>query len=430
MKKALIICYYWPPAGGPGVQRWLKFVSHLSSFDISPVVYVPENPNYPIVDKNLIEEIPPNITILKQPIKEPYKLASIFSKRKVQQISSGVIASKKPSFLEKLLLYVRGNYFIPDARVGWVAPSVDFLTHYLKTNDVDCIISSGPPHSLHLIGLKLHRLTNLPWIADFRDPWTTIHYHKSLQLTKASATQHKDLEALVLNTATHVLVTSPSTKKEFSSLTKKPITVITNGFEPKQTPIVPLDTKFSIAHIGSLLSKRNPRVLWEVLSELVKEDPIFSQDLEISLTGVVSDEVRKSIGSFGLTNHALINSYVPHKEAVMLQHKAQILLLLEVDSVATKAIIPGKLFEYLQARRPIIAIGPKGSDIQGIIDTTASGIFIAPHQKDFLKEQVLSYYSAYKKNELYIESKNLEAFTRKALTKKLAKVIVSVTESR
>lgn len=426
MKKALIICYYWPPAGGPGVQRWLKFVSHLKSFDIDPVVYVPQNPNYPIVDQDLVAQIPKEITVLKRPIKEPYKFAAIFSKKKTQQISSGIISNKKPSPLEKLLLYVRGNYFIPDARVGWVTPSVDFLKQYLKTNPVDCIISSGPPHSLHLIGLELHNELDLPWITDFRDPWTTIHYHKSLLFTKASAAKHKALESLVLNSANHILVTSPSTGKEFSLLTTKPITIITNGFEPTiiDTPI--LDTKFTIAHIGSLLTQRNPSVLWEVLSQVVKEDSIFAQDLEICLTGVVGDEVLSSIALAGLTNNTTINGYVSHKEAVVLQHKAQVLLLLEQDSEDTKAIIPGKLFEYLQAARPIIAIGPKGSDIEGIINTTASGVYVSAHQKDVLKKQILLYYNAYKKEALFIDSKNIELFSRKALTKKLAGVIKSV----
>ena len=429
MKKALIICYYWPPAGGPGVQRWLKFVSHLKSFDIAPVVYVPENPNYPIIDKDLVSQIPADVTILKHPIKEPYKFAAIFSKKKTQQISSGVISNKKPSFLEKLLLFIRGNYFIPDARVGWVNPSVVFLKHYLKTHPVDCIISSGPPHSLHLIGLELQKDLHLPWIADFRDPWTTIHYHKSLLLTKASAGKHKALESLVLNTANHILVTSPSTQKEFSLLTTKPITVITNGFEPLALTPQGLDAGFSIAHIGSLLTKRNPTVLWEVLSELVKEDPVFAQDLEISLTGVVSDEVLSSIALVGLTKNTTLKGYVPHKQAVMLQHKAQILLLLEQDSEDTKAIIPGKLFEYLQAHRPIIAIGPKGSDIEGIINTTESGVYIAVNQKEALKKQLLTYYRAYKKDALFIPSKNLELFTRKALTKKVADVINRLTTS-
>jgi glycosyltransferase involved in cell wall biosynthesis len=429
MKKALIICYYWPPAGGPGVQRWLKFVSYLKEFGIEPIVYVPKNPSYPLLDENLVSEIPKNITILKHPIKEPYKIAALFSKKKTRQISSGIISKEKPTLIEKLLLFVRGNLFIPDARVGWVAPSVTFLKEYLSTHQVDCIITSGPPHSLHLIGMALQKQIKKPWIADFRDPWTTIHYHKSLRLTKASALKHKKLESLVLNKADHILVTSPSTKKECSLLTKKPITLITNGFDTINEVVPSLDKKFSIAHIGSLLTERNPLLFWEVLSEIALNNQDFASDFEITLAGVVSDEVLTSIASFGLTNNITLKGYVPHKVAIKLQHSAQILLLLEMDTQETKAIIPGKLFEYLQARRPIIALGPDGSDVQGILEDTASGCYIAPTQKDRLHKQILLYYRAYKNGTLSVPSNDISAFTRKSLTKRLAGVIKTVVNT-
>src|SRR5690554_6997871 len=171
MKKVLIITYYWPPAGGPGVQRWLKFVKYFREFGVEPIVYVPENPNYPLVDDSFVSDIPSDIEIIKFLIKEPYGLAKLFSKKKTKQISSGIISSKKTSIIEKLMLYVRGNYFIPDARIGWVKPSVKFLSDYISKNSIDAIITTGPPHSLHLIGLELKRQINLKWIADFRDPW-------------------------------------------------------------------------------------------------------------------------------------------------------------------------------------------------------------------------------------------------------------------
>lgn len=195
LKKTLIITYYWPPAGGPGVQRWLKFVKYLPEFGIEPIVYCPENPNYPIRDESLVNEIPKNITILKQPINEPYGLASLFSKGKSKSISSGVIPkAKKQSWIEKTMLYVRGNYFIPDARKNWVKPSVDFLSVYIKEQHIETIITTGPPHSLHLIGLQLKEKLGVKWLADFRDPWTTIGYHKDLKLTASSKAKHLDLE--------------------------------------------------------------------------------------------------------------------------------------------------------------------------------------------------------------------------------------------
>ena len=231
-KKILIISYYWPPAGGPGVQRWLKFVKYLPDFNIEPHVYIPENPTYPLLDEKLLSEVSNKAVIIKQSIFEPYGLASVFSKNKTKKISSGIIPNqKKQSFVEKAMLWIRGNVFIPDARVFWVKPSVKFLKRYLQENQIDTIITTGPPHSLHLIGLQLKKELNITWLADFRDPWTTIGYHKQLKLSSWAAKKHKDLEKEVMNTCDQLLVTSPTTKTEFQAITSKPIEVITNGYD-------------------------------------------------------------------------------------------------------------------------------------------------------------------------------------------------------
>jgi hypothetical protein len=425
MKKVLIITYYWPPAGGPGVQRWLKFVKYLKDFNVEPVVYIPENPHYPITDNSLVDEIPEGIEILKHPIKEPYGLAKLFFKQKTQTISSGIIPKKKPSIIEKLMLFVRGNFFIPDARVGWVKPSVFFLNDYLKNNPVDVIITTGPPHSLHLIGKELKHLTQISWIADFRDPWTTIGYHKELRLTKASQIKHKQLEKEVLLEADRIIVTSPITKKEFEVITQKPIEVITNGFDVEISNETEFDKKFTLAHIGSLLSERNPVMLWKVLSDLVNENEEFKMDFELKLAGLVSDHVLKSISIYKLSKHLINLGYLSHKQSIELQKKSQVLLLIEIDSPETKAIIPGKLFEYLAAKRPIVAIGPKGSDIEGILDKTEAGMYFDSFRVGELKAHILSLYQGYKSGKLEVNSKSIEQYSRKNLTQKLAEVINS-----
>ncbi|MGB5668372.1 MAG: glycosyl transferase family 1, partial [Maribacter sp.] len=194
MQKILIITYYWPPAGGPGVQRWLKFVKYLPEFGIEPVVYIPENPTYPIIDDSFTLDIPKGIKIYKHPIREPYHIARIFSGKKAKRISSGIIKAKNQSVLEKIMLWVRGNFFIPDARINWVKPSVKFLTNIIEIENIDTIITTGPPHSVHLIGHGLKELLGIKWIADFRDPWTSIGYHKKLKLTKNSQRKHRELE--------------------------------------------------------------------------------------------------------------------------------------------------------------------------------------------------------------------------------------------
>jgi hypothetical protein len=426
LKRVLIITYYWPPAGGPGVQRWLQFVKYFKDFDIEPVVYVPENPSYPLLDESFELEVPSEVAVIKLPIKEPYRFAKVLSRKKTKQISSGIISNKKQSFVEKLMLFVRGNFFIPDARIGWVKPSVTFLKKYISENPVDAIITSGPPHSLHLIGLKLKKELNLKWIADFRDPWTTIHYHKSLKLMSKAKKKHKALEKEILSEANLIVVTSPTTKNEFELITKNPIEVITNGYgEFAAIPRV-LDASFSISHIGSLLSERNPKVLWEVLSEITSENSDFKRDLELRLAGIVSKEIVESVFNAGLKDNCKLLGYVSHSDAIQIQQNSGVLLLIEIDSEDTKSIIPGKLFEYLAARRPILALGPEGSDIEGIINETKSGKFYNYSQTDALKSHLLELYSDFKRGSLKASSEGIEKYSRRDLTKRMAEIIKSL----
>lgn len=423
-KKLLIITYYWPPAGGPGVQRWLKFVKYLPDFNIQPIVYIPENPTYPIIDEGLVQEVSDKAIILKNKIREPYGFASIFSKNKTKKISSGIIPNqKKQTFIEKTLLWIRGNLFIPDARVLWVSPSVRYLKQYIQENKIDTIVTSGPPHSLHLIGLKLKKELGLTWLADFRDPWTTIGYHKSLKLSAYAGKMHKALEKEVLTTADTIIVTSKTTKKEFVSLTSKPIAVITNGYDVEQVTKQPLDAKFTMAHIGSFLSERNPRILWEALQELVAENNDFKNDFELKLMGATSQEILDTIAEFKLSDYVRNLGYVSHEEAVGHQRKSQVLLLIEIDSEDTRSIIPGKLFEYMVSERPIVALGPKGSDFAEIITSTNTGVFFTYHEKEPLKALLLKYYQEYQAQSLKVHAVGLQQYSRKSLTEKLSNLI-------
>lgn len=426
MKKVLIITYYWPPAGGPGVQRWLKFVKYLPGFGIEPIVYIPENPTYPLLDEGLLNEVSQDVTILKNKIIEPYGWASAFSKSNTKKISSGIIPHKrKQSFLQRIMLWVRGNLFIPDARVLWVKPSVSYLSKYILDNGIDTIITTGPPHSLHLIGLKIKEKNNVKWIADFRDPWTTIGYHKALKLSSFAAQKHRTLEKQVLTTADTILVTSPTTKQEFQALTTKPIAVITNGYDVEAIPKQPLDEKFSIAHIGSFLSERNPRILWKAFSELIAENVDFETHFQLKLIGAVSREVLDAIEEFRLSGYVNNMGYVSHKDAVAEQRKSQVLLLVEIDSEETKCIIPGKLFEYMVSERPIIAIGPEEADFSSIIKTTNTGVFITYDDKDKLKDSILLYFNQYLQGNLKANAIGLQQYSRKNLTGQLAQLLKS-----
>jgi hypothetical protein len=424
MTKALIICYYWPPAGGPGVQRWLKFVKYLPEFGIEPIVFVPENPHYPIVDSELEREVSDTLQLMRFPIAEPYKWVGLFAKKQTQKISSGIISHKNPSFLETLLLFVRGNFFIPDARKSWVQPSVDFLSKKLKENPVDVIITTGPPHSLHLIGQSLKRTLGIRWIADFRDPWTDIGYHKKLKLLPFAKQKHLKMEQSVLDTADSILVTSKALQNLYQKRTDKAVELITNGFDKTEMLAgKPSAEVFNIVHTGSLLSARNPVNLWEVLAELIKENTDFKNKLRIDLAGVVSREVLYALEENGLSEYVSQLGYLPHLEARKIQASAQMLLLIEIDSDETRQIIPGKIFEYFQAKRPILAIGPSEWEVSDMLKKTQSGMCFEHREKTAMKNYIVSCFEKFNEGKLQVDSKNIDLYSRKNLTASLAALI-------
>jgi len=423
LKRALIITYYWPPAGGSGVQRWLKFVKYFRYFDIEPIVYTVKNANYPIVDTSLLKEIPKDIEIIKQPIWEPNNLFFL-GKNKSKQ-SAGFL-NNKPSLFGKILQYIRANYFIPDARKFWINPSVSYLKKYLKNNQIDVLITTGPPHSVHLIGLKLKKELGLKWIADFRDPWVDMDYFHHLPLTKKSLKKHQYLEQNVVKNADAVLVVGNTMKQNYLKFNKN-IFTITNGFDDEITKQkVALDTKFSITHVGLMNSDRNPVLFWEVLKEIGEEETSFLKDLQVNLIGKIDKEILSSISKNELTEKVNVVSYVPHNQIGKYQKASQLLLLVVNNVPSAKGIITGKIFEYLKAKRPILAIAPNNGDLATIIKDTNAGFVIDYKDKEWLKSTILALYTSYKKGNLYVNSKNIEQYHRKELTKNVATLIKNI----
>ncbi len=427
-KRVLIVSYYWPPAGGPGVQRWLKFVKYLPEFGISPVVCIPTGASYPIEDHTLLKETP-GINILTSPISEPSKWISWLFKKQTSSLRKGMINEENPSFLEKLLRAIRGNLFVPDARVSWVKPTTALLKEYILTHQIDTVITTGPPHSVHLIGMTLKKELGLCWLADFRDPWTSIGYHKSLFMTTHTQKKHKKLEAAVLNSADHLIATSHTTAHEFEILTPSPIHVISNGFEPIQSQLSASSNieehmkGFSVLHIGSLLSKRNPDILWECFSELITEEAAFKREFSLHFVGEVSEQVKDRISDYGLTEFVIYHGYQPHSVCRAFQGLGQLLLLLEVNSEDHRGIIPGKLFEYMASNHPILAIGPEEWDVGAMLEETQSGAVFTYDEKAALKAHIFLNFSNYFTGELPSNTQGIERYHRKSLTSKLAKII-------
>ena len=422
-KKVLIITYYWPPSGGSGVQRWLKFSKYLRDFNIEPVIYTVDNPSYPIKDTSLESEIPLDLEVLKQPIFEPNYFLSIFGNNKKKE-SAGFL-NPNPTLLGRFFQYVRANYFIPDARKFWIKPSVKFLSNYLKNNEIDVVITTGPPHSMHIIGLVLKDKFKIKWISDFRDPWTEIDYFQQLPLTKKANKKHHQLEQEVLEKSDMVIVVGETMKKKFLKHNHN-IEVLTNGFDSYENSLtIELDSNFSITHVGLMNADRNPTILWEVLYEISSENIDFKNNLRIKFIGKIDDTVIQDIQVFNPKNIVRI-PYLDHKEVRKYQASSQVLLLSINQVPNAKGIITGKIFEYLQAKRPILGIGPEDGDAAAILKKTNAGNIVGFNNKIELKAAVLKLYKDFKEEKLFVKSINIEQFHRKNITRQLAQVIKKV----
>lgn len=422
-KKVLIITYYWPPSGGSGVQRWLKFSKYLRDFNIEPVIYTVDNPSYPIKDTSLESEIPLGLEVLKQPIFEPNSFLSIFGNNKKKE-SAGFL-NPNPTLLGRFFQYVRANYFIPDARKFWIKPSVKFLSNYLKNNEIEVVITTGPPHSMHIIGLALRDKFKIKWISDFRDPWTEIDYFQQLPLTKKANKKHHQLEQEVLEKSDMVIVVGETMKKKFLKHNHN-IEVLTNGFDSYENSLtIELDSNFSITHVGLMNADRNPTILWEVLYEISSENIDFKNNLRIKFIGKIDDTVIQDIQVFNPKNIVRI-PYLDHEEVRKYQASSQVLLLSINQVPNAKGIITGKIFEYLQAKRPILGIGPEDGDAAAILKKTNAGNIVGFNNKVELKTAVLKLYKDFKEEKLFVKSINIEQFHRKNITRQLAQVIKKV----
>ena len=421
-KKVLIISYYWPPSGGPGVQRWLKFVKYLPEFNIEPILFIPKNANYPLLDKSLSDDVNKDLKVIQFPITE---ISGFLPKFKfLNSVRSGNISKPhNQSLLQKIIFFIRGNLFIPDMKIFWKSSSVNFLSDYLPKNNIDTIITTGPPHSVHLIGLELKRKLNINWISDFRDPWVKLNYLNRFHLLPFSRKSHISLRNKVLINSNAVIVTSERLKDLFSNITSN-IYKITNGFDYiiKENN---LDNKFSISHIGSLYPERNPKFLWDSLEELFEGS--FKKDLQINFIGNTSEKIKKELSRRKFHNHVRFYDYVDYNRALELMCSSQALLMIEVNDEESSYAIPGKLFDYLNSKRPIISIGPNISEVSEILNNTNSGRFFNYHDKRNLKLYINQLYKSYKNGTNIISDKSkIDMFKRINLTKKLSEVIVTV----
>ena len=423
-KKVLIISYYWPPAGGPGVQRWMKFVKYLPEYNIKPILYIPENPNYPIYDYSLNDEVTEKLEIIKNPITE---ISNIISNSKsLNLIRSGNIPNpKEQSLFQRLLFFIRGNLFIPDMKILWKNKSIDFIENYLSKTKIDVVITTGPPHSLHLIGYELKKRLNIKWISDFRDPWVNLNYLNRFHLLPSVKRRHKKLRDKVLINSNSVIVTSEKLKKLYKEIAPN-IFKITNGYDYEYST-VNIDSKFSISHIGSLYPERNPKYLWDIIDEICINNEEFRSNLQINFIGNTSEKIIKYLSNKTFKSCVKFFDYVDYKRAIEFMCSSQILLMVEVNDNDSSYAIPGKLFDYLNSKRPIIAIGPDRSEVNQILYDTNAGKFFNYNESINLKLHIENLYNQYEMGSISYDAKNISIYRRKNLTEELSKIINKVS---
>lgn len=430
MKKVLIITYYWPPSGGSGVRRWLNFSNLFHEYGWTPVILRPLNASYPSFDESLVECIHPNTEVLGCPITEPFNIYSKFIGHKGNIVKPGVLFhNQKHGFREKLSVWIRSNIFIPDARMFWVNPAARMLTKYLYENKVDLIISSGPPHTTHLIALKISKKFNIPWIADFRDPWTKIDFFHKLNLSKFALRRHKNLESEVLLKSSMQTTVSWSWGDDFISLGAKNLKVVTNGFDVDSFKSLnkDLDSNFTITHLGSMNDDRNHPAFWKAIREIMDENDDFKEKIKIQLFGDIVPSVNKEIDSYNLNDICNCITFMPHHEAMKAIASSRVLYLPLNNTPHVDGIVPGKIFEYMAVKRPILAIGPTNGDSAKILQIANNGIIC--NFEDFMKikETILFLFNNYKLGKDIVVSDNYKRFSRNELTKQMVGYMEELT---
>jgi len=422
MQKVLIISYYWPPSGGSGVQRWLKFAKYLPLYDWKPIIYTPENPYLEIQDKELNNDVV-DIEVWRRKIWEPYMIKDrLFGTSNIAQ-TSGVILNKK-SIINRCLNWIRGNLFIPDPKIFWVAPSVKFLNKKIKKEKIKYIITTGPPHSMHLIGLRLKKDNNVKWIADFRDPWSSLDILDNFYLSNLTKKKHINLELEVIKEADITLTVSENWRTNLNNLGAKRTEIITNGYDNDDFKIRNKhSSKFIIGHYGLINHLRNPVKLWKTLNEICQRDSSFKEKLEIHLAGNIDPDIITEIKSYNhLFSKVKLLGYLTHSEVIDAYHESSLLLLLLFNSSSGVGNYPGKLFEYFAAKKPIIAFGPKGSDTERMLSGIKHCIY-HDYDNDNIEDDILAVFNNHPNfNNIKVNSD----YSRKNLTKNLVKLLNSI----
>jgi glycosyltransferase involved in cell wall biosynthesis len=428
MKKILVITYYWPPSGGVGAQRWLKFAKYLRNYDWEPIIFTPENPDFDVKDTSGEKDVPDDIEVLKLPIWEPYQLfRSLKRNSKNTKLKQGlVLENSNKSWFDKLSIWLRGNVILPDPRRFWVRPAVAFLDNIIESNNIDVVVTTGPPHSMHFIGQRIRKNHDVKWLADFRDPWSHWDLLDKLKTSSFARRLHKKWERRVLLNADFTLLTSKRQARQFKELGAQKVGCITNGYDEDDCPefMNVASSKFVLSHIGLLNEMRNPKALLNALEELCNENSDFCENLELRLGGIISESIIENINkSSSLNNCTTILDYVPHSDIYKEYERATILLLILNNTDNSNWILPAKLFEYIYTKKPVLMLGEIESDAADITHSFQENKVVEFNDKENIKRAILSYYQQFKKGTILLNLESNDMYSRKHLTQDLVDVL-------
>ena len=404
MKKVLIITYYWPPEGGIGVLRCLKIAKYLRQHGWEPIIYTADKKDYDHKDESNFKDIPADLKIIKGKIWEPYGIYKLLRGKKRTEGMDNVfyVKEEKESFVKKIAIKIRGNFFIPDARAMWIGPSVKILNKYLQENKVDAMISNGPPHSNTRIATLLKKAHGIPWLADFQDPWTQVDYFQLFNLSKRAKRKHIKQEQEVFELADKITIVSPSWKNDLESIGAKDCEVIPWGYDKDDYQNI-AEVKEGICvmtHIGILGYDRLPEFLLEAMAELSLENETFKNNFKLRLVGSVDKKVVEIASSFGIPEMIELTGNVKRDKALSMAKSSSILLLLLNRQANAQGRIPAKIFEYLALRKNILALGQQGSDISAILSETQAGVNIEYEKKTEIKSYLSDMFVKYEKGDL------------------------------
>lgn len=426
-KKVLIISYYWPPAGGISVLRSLKIAKYLTAFDWEPIIYTVKDAQYPILEPSNEKHIPKGITILKQPCFEPFDFYKKLTGRKKEDTLANVLNANdtKKGLFHQLSVWIRANFFIPDARAIWVNPSVKYLTNYLKENPVDAIFSDGPPHTNTLIAAKVSKATDTPWLMDWQDPWTEVDYYKLFPIGKRANKTHHKLEQFCLNQASKTTIVSPSWKKDIEKLGAKNVSVIVWGYdEDDYTNFTSNNTSsFIISHMGLMGEDRAPYGFIQALENI--QQSTSTRPIKVKFYGTVDNKIKEDIEAKQLGDLFEIKGHVPRAEAIQCMFDSAIQLLILNKAENAKGRIPGKLFENLRVGKPILCLGPIDSDVANILRETNAG---ATFEHDDITG-IQTFIERIMIGDFQFKTKNIEQYSIKNLTGEIANYLNELVKS-